>query len=114
MTRSEWQIRINNLTGSRYLFGESLEDLVTENEPGSTWEDFQQWCGKLGSGWCFRGHWVASWPLISSLERQRRLVKAEQGDRIHETYQPFDVRVHESSLLMKFQRGAPEYHDSEV
>jgi hypothetical protein len=114
MTPSEWKIRMNTLTRTRYPPWESLDDLVTENEPVSTWEDFQQWCGKFGSGWCFRGHWVASWPLISSLERQRRLVKAERGDRIHEIYQPFDARVHESSLLTKFQRGAPEYQDSEV
>jgi hypothetical protein len=49
---------------------------------------------------------MASWFLIPSLERERRLVTARVGDRIHETYPPFDARVYENSLREKFRRGA--------
>jgi hypothetical protein len=108
MTPSEWQLRISDFkrNSGRYPPWELLDDLATESESVSTWEGFQQWYSMFQGHWCFRGHRMANWFLIPSLERERRLVSAEVGDRIHETYSPLDSRAYENSLREKFRHGA--------
>jgi hypothetical protein len=101
-----WQSRVRDVKRYhiRYPPWDSLNYLVTEGASVSTLKECEDWFGGFHGDWCYRGHRVETWFLISSLYRERKEVTAAVGDRIHSTFQPFDSPAQEHSLLTEFQR----------
>lgn len=64
---------------------ELFERLVTEDEPISTWEEFQRWLAPFKDGGCFRGHRKASWNLVTTLDRALLKTISVETEDIHST-----------------------------
>jgi hypothetical protein len=109
MTAPHWQERMNRLLADYDPFRnlELFEGLVTEDEPISSWEDFQGWFAPFKDGGCFRGHREASWNLASTLDRALLKTVAVENSAVREKLNPEE---NERAVLLDFQRGAHHYH----
>jgi hypothetical protein len=105
MTSLEWQSRHGSLKDGAIPAPpwESLNYLATEPESVSTLKQIECWSDGFTGHWCFRGHRVESWYLISVLHRERKHVTVAVGDRIPTTYPPFDASTHQRSEFADFR-----------
>src|ERR1035438_4768461 len=108
MTASQWQDRVKKMLADYDAFRnlELFEGLVTEDDPISTWEQFQRWFAPFKDGGSFRGHREASWNLIPTLDRALLKTVTVGNGSIREKLNP---EGNERAVLLEFQRAAHHY-----
>jgi hypothetical protein len=105
MTASQWQDRMKKMLADYDAFRnlELFEGLVTEDDPISTWGQFQSWFAPFKNTGSFRGHRQASWNLIPTLDRALLKTVAVENSTVREKLSP---ERNERAVLLDFQRGA--------
>jgi hypothetical protein len=113
MTNPEWQKRLAALVQDYDVLRnvEHFSDLVTEDQPITSWAEFQEWIAPFKDVGCFRGHRDASWDLVTTLDRALQTTITIQTDVIHsEVRTKLNFTENEKAILSDFQRGAHHSH----
>lgn len=112
MTQTQWQERmrrlINDYDPTRNA--ELLEELVTEDNYITAWEDFQSWCDHLPYRNYFRGHREASWHLVTTLDRAvQKTISFDTNGTSCSFKERLNPAENEQNILIEFRRGAHIY-----
>jgi hypothetical protein len=89
---------------------EYFEQLVTEPDPITTFEEFECWIAPLKSDGCFRGHREAAWGLITTLDRALFKTITVETNEVHSKKRlKLDPAENERAVFLEFQRDAHHY-----
>lgn len=81
-------------------------DLVMEERPATTWNDFQNWISDLNGRWSFRGQRKECWRLIPRLEQATETTTGVKTGRRVRTEVGMFLGTYEQDLLHEFQKEA--------
>ena len=89
---------------------ELFEQLVTEEAPITSWDEFQRWLEPFQEGGCFRGHRDAKWDLVTTLDRALlKTLSVETAEVNCSVREKLNPTVNEANVLLEFQRAAHNF-----